>query len=255
MLLPRIQSSLSFPRLSRYRIRDQGFSSSSQVRSRARFPSDTRVLFVSNLHPEPHASAAGVRTLRLLEKLRECPGIESIHYATPSTKPPTLGALDDVHWHGWTPNQSTQAQEFLTQTLPTAQHWLVIFDRFYTEEMYSHYIHEHWPEAVCVLDMQDVHSLRTARRPPQNGGKDGILVSNDSTDWDQLLLSRDESSMWWRELASIHRSDLTLVCSPVEMDILQSRGGLAATKLCWAPLLTVRFVVRHPNLNSMALER
>lgn len=38
-----------------------------------------------------------------------------------------------------------------------------------------------------------------------------------------------------RELAAIHRSDLTLVCSRVEMRLLHETYGVAKEKLAYAP--------------------
>ena len=43
-----------------------------------------------------------------------------------------------------------------------------------------------------------------------------------------------------RELASIHRSDLTLVCSAVEVQLLRDRYGIAAEKLTYAPFFVER---------------
>ena len=43
-----------------------------------------------------------------------------------------------------------------------------------------------------------------------------------------------------RELASIHRSDLTLVCSAVEVQMLRDRYGIAAEKLTYAPFFVER---------------
>ncbi len=40
---------------------------------------------------------------------------------------------------------------------------VVIFDSFVAEEQYSHYIHRMFPNALKVVDLQDLHSLRNVR--------------------------------------------------------------------------------------------
>jgi glycosyltransferase involved in cell wall biosynthesis len=204
-----------------------------------KFPADTSVLFLSNLLPEPNASAAGVRTSFLLQKLAQCDGITSIHYATAASPKETdtendklLKALG-VHFHLLPPNRS-ELMKNLLDALPRTDTMLVIFDRFYAEEMYSFHLHEHCPHAVLVMDMQDMHSLRHTRQ-------DAIRASDrlGPASLDNLPInvrpSIDDPRLL-RELASIHRSDLTIACSPAEMDLLNLHYQIPTSKLCVAPL-------------------
>ena len=227
--------------------RSQAFQKCQTILSRRHlstscFPSDTRVLVLSTLYPEPQASAAGVRTLRLLRELVECPEIASIHYATSTTKQApsheTTGThelLQDIDFHVLAPNRSQDIRDFLVKTLPSSSNWLVLFDRFYTEEMYSFHIREHLGEnAVLALDMQDVHSLRAARHRASKQFSNSICNV-------QAVTPAIDDSMWLRELSSIHRCDLTLVCSPTEMKLLADQHILQG-KLCWAPLLSCNSV-------------
>jgi glycosyltransferase involved in cell wall biosynthesis len=206
-----------------------------------KFPANTSVLFLSNLLPEPNASAAGVRTSFLLQKLAQCDGITSVHYATAaSPKEPEQETENDkllktlgVKFHLLPPNRSKLMKNLL-EALPRTDNMLVIFDRFYAEEMYSFHLHEHCPHAVLVLDMQDMHSLRHARQ-------DAVKASDrlNPASLDNLPInvrpSIDEPRLL-RELASIHRSDLTIACSPAEMDMLHLHYQIPTSKLCVAPL-------------------
>ena len=201
------------------------------------FPSDTTVLFFSNLYPEANASAAGFRTSYFLQQLSQAPGISSIHYATATSKtPPIIKDIQreleeqNVHLHVLPPNRSEMTKEFLTKTLPTTKSTLVVFDRFYAEEMYSFHLHLHCPNALLVLDMQDMHSLRWARQE---------IIEQSETDLSDLPITLRPSitdTRLLRELASIHRCDLTLVCSSVELGLLNYHYGIDPSKLCLAPL-------------------
>lgn len=217
------------------------------------FPSKTIVLFFSNLYPETNASAAGVRSNRLLRNLSVSDGVARMHYITGTHNQPKLDESEDtlralaedvgIQFHVLPPNQafaSTRLFESITKDSDEAS-ILAIFDRFYAEEMYSFQIHKYMPQVCLVLDMQDIHSLRWARqRSVQQMDKESpfdatkashvrydaaIHVVPDATD-DRLL----------RELASIHRCDASLVCSPVEMDLLRRHYDIAPNKLTLAPL-------------------
>jgi glycosyltransferase involved in cell wall biosynthesis len=212
---------------------------SSRPFSTNRFPADTSVLFLSNLHPEPNASAAGVRTAFLLEKLATSAGITSVHYACGSSASKATADTNTilermgVHFHVLPPNRSDLAKGFF-QKFATTTNMLVILDRFYAEEMYSFHIHKHCPQAVTVLDMQDMHSLRHARQH--------VIQTRDklqAQSLDHLPLTERPSiddSRLLRELASIYRSDLTIACSPAEMDLLRDHYQVPPEKLHVAPL-------------------
>jgi glycosyltransferase involved in cell wall biosynthesis len=230
-----------------------------------KFPADTSVLFLSNLLPEPNASAAGVRTSFLLQKLAECDGITSVHYATAASPKETdtetandklLKALG-VQFHLLPPNRSTLMKNLL-DAIPRTENMLVIFDRFYAEEMYSFHLHEHCPHAVLVLDMQDMHSLRHARQAAIKASDRLGPASLENLPIDVRPSISDKRLL--RELAAIHRSDLTIACSPAEMDMLHLHYQIPTSKLCVAPLfgdstLPVASKVPSPNGNSEEVNR
>lgn len=78
----------------------------------------------------------------------------------------------------------------------------MVFDRFVTEERWGPRVREKWPTSIRVTDTQDLHFLRRSRvRKVQ---------------WSE----HDEDFL--RELASLYRSDLSLVLSSFELDLLAS---------------------------------
>jgi hypothetical protein len=197
--------------------------------SNANFPSETTVVFFSNHIPEPNASAAGVRTQTLIHRLQESDGIHHIHYTTGTAK--TLpDASGNVTYHFLPPNESTRTRKFLSKI--KSDNMIVVFDRFYVEEMYSFAVRQHLPHALRVTDMQDFHALRSARQDD--------ISTKTTTDYPlepSLVTPTQTSDMLLRELASIHRSDLTLVCSPFEVDLLATNYQIPRDKLALAPLL------------------
>ena len=182
------------------------------------------VLFISPVWPEPSSSAAGVRTTDLIESFQQRD--YAVSYVSPSTPNHHTNVI-----------QSTGIQTFecplnnegdFTEVLSTAQPDVVIFDRFYAEEMFSFRVKDLFPNALRVLDMQDVHFLREGR---QQLAKTGANMAD-------ILACRPDTSSpgCLREVASIYRSDLTLVCSPVELKMLKEHYGIPSHKLALAPL-------------------
>jgi len=85
--------------------------------------------------------------------------------------------------------------------------------------MYGWQAEKYAPEALRVLDLQDVHFVRRAREFAVK--KQGASFE-ETLDGARLDVSPVEK-LAIRELASIHRSDLTLYVSDFERDLLVSR--------------------------------
>jgi len=126
----------------------------------------------------------------------------------------------------------------------------VVFDRFYAEEAFSFRIREICPDALLVLDMQDIHSLRLGRQclveemdrlDIEEGDSCGTKNTRDRSmrmtkqlmekvmEFDPSLFNGTGSKRrekaydtFLRELASVYRSDLVLVCSTDEMKLFES---------------------------------
>ncbi|VEU36247.1 unnamed protein product [Pseudo-nitzschia multistriata] len=141
---------------------------------------------------------------------------------------------------------------------------LVVFDRFFMEEAHSFRFRQQFPSAALVLDMQDMHSLRWSRQKIvqewdkkerqqklQNRDPFGCLpeVLNCLPSMDKA--DRDDHARLIRELASIHRSDLVLVCSPVELKLLTTVYKVPKQKLCLASF----FVAPPPEESDANINR
>ena len=208
--------------LTRLHFLDRSSPCTSCRRMLSAFPIGTEALIMANLAPEPEASAAGVRTSYIIRQLVQSSKIP-VHFAAPQAPAPTDVALPSCY-HRLPVNDTERANQVIGPILRRCQHLLVIFDRFYAEEMHSHRFHSTFDGGATapttfVLDMQDFHALRYARK------KRGPAA----------LPAADDPRLQ-RELASIYRCDLTLVCSPYEIQLLTETYGVPKNKLCLAPL-------------------
>ncbi|QPG07191.1 glycosyltransferase [Salinimonas marina] len=107
--------------------------------------------------------------------------------------------------------------------IESLQPQVVVFDRFMIEEQFSWRVKKVCPQALRVLNTEDLHSLRSRR---QQAIKKPQAATTDFTD-----------SMTQRELAAVLRSDLTLVISPAEYDLLSQTFGVPPQQLLYLPLL------------------
>ncbi|MEP3380870.1 MAG: glycosyltransferase family 4 protein, partial [Maribacter dokdonensis] len=85
---------------------------------------------------------------------------------------------------------------------------VVLFDRFLTEEQFGWRVADNCPQALRILDTEDLHSLRHVR---EQCFKKEIPFTTDA--W----LADDKTK---REIASIYRCDLSLIISSYEMELL-----------------------------------
>lgn len=106
---------------------------------------------------------------------------------------------------------------------------VVLFDRFMMEEQFGWRVSEVCPGTIKILDTEDLHFLRKARR---EAFKKGVET-------DSLLL---ESDIAKREIASIYRCDISLIISGFEMQLLQKTFGLPQNLLFYLP-----FLIENPS--------
>lgn len=157
--------------------------------------------------PEPEASAASVRTVQLLELLQSH-GHEVW----------LVSDHDHPIQQEWAQNNLAQClqlpinrQESFDRIQQIGEIELFIYDRFICEEKWSWGVSERFPNAKHILDTQDLHSLRRLREKALPQGfqpKPNEEIS--------LFSSVD----FQREIASILRSDLSLVVSAFEQNLL-----------------------------------
>lgn len=176
-------------------------------------PSKNRVLILGYVWPEPRSSAAGLRTLNLVDTflanhwqvIFASPSKENLYSEQLSARGIEIRSVQA---------NSTDFDAWLKEVQPD---W-VIFDRFVTEEQFGWRVREQVPEAIRVLDTQDLHFIRRVRERELKMTRDGegSLESTFKSSFESTYECEDA----WREVASILRCDGTLILSDFEKNLL-----------------------------------
>ncbi|CAI8199349.1 MAG: glycosyltransferase family 4 protein [Flavobacteriaceae bacterium] len=177
-----------------------------------------KLLCISTVWPEDKATAAGVRLMGLLDML--APSFE-LHFAASSKDQNAKKFLEktDVFCHEIHLNDPG-FKKLLQELLPQ----VVLFDRFIAEEQFGWIVRETLPEALCILDTEDLHSLRASRALSLKNNRPFSLDF-----WKEQQITH-------RELASIYRSDLSLIVSSYEHQLLIREWELSEHLLMLLPL-------------------
>lgn len=123
---------------------------------------------------------------------------------------------------------------FVDEEVKKIQPDIVIYDRFLGEEQYSHRVQRYAPNVISIIDTQDVHFLRYAREEMLSQGKSVQEISNINF-FNSKQFSSETVDRILREIASIMRTDATILSSFVEQDILKNQFLIPNHKLTVAP--------------------
>jgi len=177
------------------------------------------LLVIAKVLPEPASSAAGKRMLQLIDLFQEAGwNVEMASVAKTSQFSVDLKTLG-IPFHEIELNSSS-FDVFIAALKPN----VVLFDRFMTEEQFGWRVAEHCPNAMRILDTEDLHGLRAGREKAVKENRN--FVTSD------LL-----NTTAFREIASIWRCDLSLIISEFEMNLLEDFFNVRATQLFYLPFL------------------
>ena len=179
-----------------------------------------KVLILGLTWPEPRATAAGTRMMQLihwfLEKDFEITFASTAAFTDYSESLSTYGIVQQavkLNHHSF--------DEFAQRLNPS----IVVFDRYIMEEQFGCRIAENLPDALRILDTEDLHSLRSAREKNLSVQKEFNI-----SEWLSLDITK-------RELASIFRSDLTLIISEFEIKLLKNIVKVDESLLLYLPFM------------------
>jgi len=178
-------------------------------------PKPVALLF-GTVWPESEASAAGVRQLQWVRFFKRA-GFRVI-LSSPSKQNEHIKL--DVECLPL-PLNRTSIRQTLTELSPV----IVMFDRFILEEQFGHMIYEFCPEALVLLETEDLHLLRRARESLREKYLEMESVPETLYHSDTAL----------REIASILRVDYSYVVSSFEEDFLANVFGVGMDKVQWVP--------------------
>ena len=177
-----------------------------------------KALWIALVWPEPRSSAAGFRTLNMMRVLRDA-GF-ALHIASPCRTNEYREALEHEGFATSAQRANASAFDaFVAELNPD----VVVFDRFMIEEQFGWRVRAHAPQALRVLDTVDLHFLRRARQQ----AADHTLGLPAPTLAGEQCTSDDA----YREVASIFRSDLTIVSSDAELRLLRDLYSVPARML------------------------
>ena len=182
-----------------------------------------RALIFSTVWPEPDSSAAGVRQMQWIHFFRE--SFNEVVLISPS-KPKNQG-----DWgYGELPTGVVRLplpmnDWGVVEVLRALDPELVMFDRFILEEQFGALVYESLPNALVLLETQDLHFVRRAREAL----KEKWLGKNDVP----TGFYQTETAL--RETAAMERVDFSFVVSSFEEQLLTRDFSLGSERQCWIP--------------------
>lgn len=192
------------------------------------------LLVIAYVWPEPNSSAAGRHMMSLLSFFQQQ------GYQITVASPSQLGEhRSDLTALGITEQpiklNDASFDQFLTQLSPT----IVLFDRFMMEEQFGWRVMQTCPHSIRILDTEDLWSLRFARHEAYKQSGDSFTAD----------LNTDLAK---REIASIYRSDLSLIIASSEMALLQQHYKVDASLLHHLPFMLTK---QERSLPKLAYEQ
>lgn len=164
-----------------------------------------KILIIGTVWVEPNSSAAGSRMLQLIELFLK--NKYMITFASTAQKGEKALDLKSIGVAEVSIElNSTSFDNFIEKLHPS----MVLFDRFMIEEQFGWRVAENCPNALRVIDTEDLHALRKTR---QEALKKGVNFT---------VEAMKSSTLAKREIAAILRCDLSLIISTYEMDLLQN---------------------------------
>ena len=179
-----------------------------------------KVLIIGLIWPEPNATAAGARTLQIIHFFKE----QGYHitFSSASAKTTYSASIEKL---GADTVPITLNDPGFDHFINKLKPQIVVFDRFLTEEHFGWRVAQQLPNTIRIIDTQDLHSLRKSR---ENALKEGTEFT--SNYWLRQELTK-------RELASIFRSDLSLIISSFEIEWLSKHTPIDPSLLCYLPFV------------------
>ncbi|MEB0206552.1 glycosyltransferase family 4 protein [Pseudomonas sp. CCC3.1] len=197
----------------------------------------THVLIIGYVWPEPRSSAAGGHMMQIIESfLQEGWQITFSSPAGIGEHKADLAAQGINEVTIELNNSSFDA--FISELAPD----IVLFDRFMMEEQFGWRVEKQCSNALRVLETSDLQSLRDAR---QQQLKAHLKHNPEQDDFSHLFAPSPvetfehmaDADLAQREIAAIYRSDLNLMISEYEIDLLVEQFHVPKELLHWCPLM------------------
>ena len=190
------------------------------------------LVIIGAVWPEPNSTAAGSRMLQLISLFQKQD--YEITFLCSASKSDFSFDLSQI-------SVKTKAIQLNDSSFDTEIKILnpnvVLFDRFMIEEQYGWRVMENCPNALRILDTEDLHFLRKARE---------IAFKQNR----ELVFEDYISDVFKREMASIYRCDLTLLISEYEMQLATETFKIDASILYYLPFLSEEIQTNIPSFEE-----
>ena len=181
-----------------------------------------KILIIGYVWPEPDSSAAGSHMMSVL-RLFKRQGWQ-VEFSTPAQSTEHMVDLTSEGIGSQSINLNCDSfDEYISDYQPD----MVLFDRFMMEEQFSWRVDKECPNAVKLLETVDLHCLRDARNTALKNNINPYDLNNLEFNTDTAV----------REVASILRSDLSLMISEVEVEILKNQYNVDESLLLYLPFM------------------
>jgi glycosyltransferase involved in cell wall biosynthesis len=190
------------------------------------------VVIIGTVWPEPTSTAAGSRMLQLISLFQKQD--YKITFLCSASKSDFSFDLNQISVQ--TKVIQLNDSSFDTE-IKTLNPNVVLFDRFMMEEQYGWRVMENCPNALRILDTEDLHFLRKAREEAFKQNR-------------ELVFEDYITDVFKREMASIYRCDLTLLISEFEMQLATETFKIDATLLYYLPFLSEEIQTNIPSFEA-----
>jgi O-antigen biosynthesis protein len=213
-----------------------------------------KLLIIGYVWPEPKSSAAGSRMLELIELFLsqdwQVVFASAASFSEHRADLPSLGVQEKS-----IELNSSSFNEFIAELKPDA----VLFDRFFTEEQFGWRVEQVCPNALRLLDTEDLHSLRHARhqllKQSQKSAENETArqsVNPVHASTAELYAQMAGDDMVQREIAAIFRCDVSLMISQFEIEFLIQFFSVPKQLLHYSPFLKIQSLEQKslPDFNE-----
>ena len=195
-----------------------------------------KILIIGSVWPEPNSSAAGSRMLQLLQLFLA--NNWDVAFSSSALVGDYSFDIESLGVSKYSIVLNSDSFDILLQELNPD---IVLFDRFMTEEQFGWRVANICPNALRILDTEDLHFLRQARHQ----------AFKEKREFDESYLFSDTAK---REVASILRCDLSLIIAEFEMDLLIKSFKIDKLLLHYLPIFSdkidINFFDSLPSFND-----
>jgi len=178
-----------------------------------------KILVIGYVWPEPNSSAAGSHMMSILRLFLQQSW--KVEFATPAQ---TTEHMIDLEKEGISSKSIHLNCDSFDEYVSHYQPDIVLFDRFMMEEQFGWRVEKNCPEALKMLDTEDLQCLRFARQQANKAKRE--FIKSD--------LFNDIAK---REIAAILRCDISLIISSFEMELLVNTFNVDEDLLHYLPFM------------------